>query len=677
MAFSFLNPWFCLGALALLGPAWLHLHRRKEKNLVRFSAVRFLSAQPPAPRRPMRFRHRMLLSLRGLAVLLIVFAFAWPYLRKLNQQSISRSTVYILDNSLSRQTGDGLARDKERIIRDLRSAGPGNRNAVLELAGDTRLVVPFGTDRDTAIDSVRQLKPSFARGSYLNAFREANTLLAEVPGGVRQIVLLGDNQANQWQENAAAPPFLDHVQVEIPSASTQQLPNLWLYDGRAQRVYQGDKSRVNFTLRLGHLGPAEKAKVSLFTNGRPVLERTVDLRGQPQSMLLQGQCEADAASWVNAEAVVEGKPDALEPDNHFFFAVAPVLEGKVALLARSVFLNAALSPEVMRGHWRRQVLDIADRSVVGAVPDADVLCIESSYLQSPEARSLLQRYLEARLGVVLFVDRLSPYIDSNLRTLGFEPEGTVTTAQSTPEHFRFVTANHPIFEPFESSEFGILTEITVSHYAKLRPTAGSPLVFSDSGNGLVFESSKYPGKLFICAFGIDREQTSWPVHPTFVPFLDLALQAARPQEKVRTSFEPGETATVAIPLDSDAQTVSVLGNGGELSNAKVINGHASLRLPDQPGVFSLVLGQSGKPWQFVTVNPAPQESELLYVKSMKPLREWSITSSGHHRPQAVGPLPDSGYSNTLAQPLWWWMLMLGLMGLVLETAWVIIKGEKI
>jgi hypothetical protein len=306
-----------------------------------------------------------------------------------------------------------------------------------------------------------------------------------------------------------------------------------------------------------------------------------------------------------------------------------------------------------------------------------VLCIESSYLQSPEARSLLQRYLDARRGVVLFVDRLSPSVDSNLRALGFEPEGTVTPGPSTPEHFRFVTSNHPIFEPFESSELGTLTEITVSHYARLRPTAGRPLIFSDSGNGLFFESTKYPGKLFICAFGIDREQTSWPVHETFVPFLDLALQAARPREKVQTSFEPGEAATVSTPLGSDAQTVSILGNTGELSNAKVMNRHARLRLPDEPGIFSLVLGQSGQPWQFVTVNPAPQESELVYARSLKPLREWSFISPGRHPPRAVAPLSDFGYSSTLAQPLWWWMLTLGLMALVLETAWVMIKGEKI
>jgi hypothetical protein len=238
-------------------------------------------------------------------------------------------------------------------------------------------------------------------------------------------------------------------------------------------------------------------------------------------------------------------------------------------------------------------------------------------------------------------------------------------------------SNHPVFAPFESSELGKLTEVTVSSYARLKPISGHALVVSETGNGLFFESAEFPGKLFVCAFGMDRDQTSWPVHQSFVPFLDLALQAARPQEKVRTSFEPGETATFPIPSGSDAGTVSILGKAGELSNAKVANGHARLRLPDEPGIFSVGLGQSGQPWQFVAVNPAAQASELLYLSSPKAPGEWSVTSPGQHSAEAVAPLRDFGYSNTLAQPVWWWMLILGLIALVMETAWVMIKGEKI
>ena len=34
MPFSFLNPWFWLGALAVAAPIWLHLRRKRETNHV-------------------------------------------------------------------------------------------------------------------------------------------------------------------------------------------------------------------------------------------------------------------------------------------------------------------------------------------------------------------------------------------------------------------------------------------------------------------------------------------------------------------------------------------------------------------------------------------------------------------------------------------------------------------
>jgi N-terminal double-transmembrane domain len=40
--FSFFNPWFWLGTLALAAPVWLHLRRRRQTNIITFSAVRFL-----------------------------------------------------------------------------------------------------------------------------------------------------------------------------------------------------------------------------------------------------------------------------------------------------------------------------------------------------------------------------------------------------------------------------------------------------------------------------------------------------------------------------------------------------------------------------------------------------------------------------------------------------------
>ena len=52
MPFSFLNPLFWLGALAVAAPIWLHLRRRRESNIVEFTALRFLDDQPQPRRSP-------------------------------------------------------------------------------------------------------------------------------------------------------------------------------------------------------------------------------------------------------------------------------------------------------------------------------------------------------------------------------------------------------------------------------------------------------------------------------------------------------------------------------------------------------------------------------------------------------------------------------------------------
>ena len=174
-----------------------------------------------------------------LALLLVVGAFCWPYSPGTDAPSIRESRVYVLDNTLSHQANDGFGQDRERVLGGIAQAGGDVQVAVVELAGTPRVVVSFSDDRQTAQRKVRELRPSFQRGSYLAAFRQANGLLANSLGQEKRIVFLGDNQANQWNENVHTPPFLGGVQVELPKPAAGRLPNLSLSDARAQRTLSG------------------------------------------------------------------------------------------------------------------------------------------------------------------------------------------------------------------------------------------------------------------------------------------------------------------------------------------------------------------------------------------------------------------------------------------------------
>ena len=671
MPFSFLHPWFWLAALAVGAPLWLHLRRRQEKNLLKFSAVQFLFDEREPRRSPLRLRDWLLFLLRLLGLLLVVAGFAWPYLRGVNTLPIKESRVYILDNTLSHQANNGFATDRDRILTELTSAGHDVQIAVVELSTSPRVLIGFGDDRDSAREKLKELQPSFQRGSYLAAFRQASSLLANSLGEQKRIVFCGDNQENQWKENVNTPPFLRNVRIDLPPAGPKNLPNLWFSEPRTQRIFLGDRSLVNFTVKLNHSGPARNATVAIQANGQTILSRTIDLENQPQTLMVQAQWEADPVSWVRGEAVVEGTPDALAADNRTFFTLGPVVEGKVALLAQSPYLRLALSPEIMRGQWLARVLDPARLDdELAANQDADVLCLESNYLQSAAARKLLSRYLATHRGVLLLVNRLTPTIEGCLRELGFQPEGTWDGGADNPEKFQFVFSNHPIFHPFLSPDFGNLMDIKVSHYVRLKSPSALPLIFSERGAGLFFQAVRPSGKLFVAAFGLDRDHTTWPIDQTFIPFLDLTLQAARAEDETPSSFEPGELGTIQIPGTVKARELVVRDGEQELARVPVEGGKAQLRMPDKPGFYKVNSDNSDQVLKMVCVNPSPKESQLAYTATPEALKAWRQSDLEPSRPTASTASGRVRLAGILQQRLWWWMLLGALSVLMLETVWV-------
>ena len=667
MPFSFLNPWFWLGALAVAAPIWLHLRRRHETNLVRFSAVRFLQDEREPRRSPLQLRDVLLFALRVLGLVLLLAAFAWPFLKGLNTLPIKESRVYLLDNTLSHQANQGFTRDRDRILSEVKSAGSDVQVAVVELISTPHVLVSFGDSRQTAVERLESLLPSYERGSYLAAFRMASALLANSLGEQKRIIFCGDNQENQWKENVNTPAFLRDVQIDLPHPGSKPLANLSLSEPRIQRIFLGDKSLIHFSLKLTHVGPVRSANILLRANGQAIFNRKLELENQPETVLIQAQWETDPGSWLLGDATVEGSPDALAGDNQLFFSLPPVVEGKVALLAQSPYLRLALSPEIMRGQWATRVLDPTQLDdELAASNDADVLCLESNFLQSSAARKLLSRYLSNNRGVLLFINRLTPAIEGFLRELGFEAQGTVDTGPEGPEKFQFVFSNHPIFHPFLSPDYGSLMEIKVSHYVRLKPEAAMPLIFSERGAGLFFQASRHSGKLFVAAFGADREHTSWPIDQTFIPFLDLTLQAARAEDPTPSTFEPGEAASVPL-LGVTTPELVLRDDHHEIERLTVTQGKVQVHFPDRPGHYLLTSDDPAQVFKVFNVNPSPKESQLTYTDSPEALKAWRQTSGNPSPAFASGQLPTyPRLSGILQQRLWWWMILGALLVLMLE-----------
>lgn len=678
---SFLNPWFWAGLLAVGAPLWLHLRRKEREKVVRFAALRFLDDQPVAKRPPLHLKNLPLFLLRLLALLLLIAAFTEPYWRAAGDMA-TNSKVFVLDNTLSRQAEKGLEHDRDYLLDQIRNAGSRTQIAVVELSSQPRVVVNFGDNAAQAEGKVQALQPTAQRGTMLSALRQADFLLKQSIGEHKEIVVLTDNQKNQWNENANAPPFLEPGRVTLPTFSgLESRPNFYVADPKVQRVFMGDSAFIQFTATIGHTGGVNTGSVSLTVNGREILHRDLELDAKTEKVSVVTEWEANPNTWLQGALTVTAQPDDLPQDNAAYFSVPPITEGKIALLSQSLYLQTALSSPVSRGHWSTQVLQPSRlQDTLNAPPeaDADILMIDGNYLQSEQARALVRRYFQSGRGVFIMVGTLSTLLNGFLEDLSFDAQTRLAPNPSAPlAPIRYFAPESPIFKPFTMPDFSNILEVRMGETVHLAARAAKPILFAQNGDPLLFEGTKSNGRFLLSTFAFDRRQTDWVVHPSFVPFLDSALQYLRPQSTLNATLEPGNVWLAQIAAEREVKTVVLSAADGKVvAQVPVSADHrAMVRAPDQPGLYALTYDEDPQIRQMLAVNPPAKESELNYLQSSPDiLKAWTLSAPQDAIKSASPAVPLSA-SKAASENLWWALVLAGFVTLFLEMIELMRRGN--
>src|SRR5580704_1523206 len=107
---GFFAPWFLAGLAALGLPLYLHLLKKQTRTPKRVSSLMFFESRTQASTRHRRLRYFLLLSLRLLVLLLLIVAFANPFVNR-NPATLSsdRLVLLVVDNSFSMRAGAGVA----------------------------------------------------------------------------------------------------------------------------------------------------------------------------------------------------------------------------------------------------------------------------------------------------------------------------------------------------------------------------------------------------------------------------------------------------------------------------------------------------------------------------------------------------------------------------------------
>ena len=171
---NFLTPWFLVGVSALAIPVLIHLIQRERKRVVVFPSLMFLRRIPYQSVRRRSIRHWFLLLLRAAAILLIVAAFARPFIPQgalaIAASDGAREVVVLLDQSASMGYGDQFQRARDAARQAVEGLG-GEDKATLVLfaknAEESVRATPIGraSSRRSTPPRSRRARPATGRHS--------------------------------------------------------------------------------------------------------------------------------------------------------------------------------------------------------------------------------------------------------------------------------------------------------------------------------------------------------------------------------------------------------------------------------------------------------------------------------------------------------------------------------
>jgi hypothetical protein len=174
---GFLSPWFLLGLAAIGLPIYIHLLRRHVTTPLPFSSLMFFERGTQSSIRHRRLRYLVLFSLRAALLLLLVLAFANPFIRRASAGVNDTLMLVVVDHSFSMKAGSRFADAKQGALQLLASRSRAQRGEVMALGGRLAMLTQPIQDAAALRSAVESIQPEDSRAT-----------LGELAHGVRALV---------------------------------------------------------------------------------------------------------------------------------------------------------------------------------------------------------------------------------------------------------------------------------------------------------------------------------------------------------------------------------------------------------------------------------------------------------------------------------------------------------
>lgn len=670
---GFLSPWF-LGGLAALGvPVFVHLLRKHVTTPRPVSSLMFFERGLQSSTRHRRLRHLLLFALRFALVLLVVLAFAAPYIRRPAADANGRLLLIVLDDSFSMKAGTRFADAKRQALTLLAGKPHAQRAQVMALGGQLEVLTQPSSDEAQLRSALDSIEPGDGHANFGDLGRGIRTLSENLRDPI-DLHLFSDMQHTAMPENFADMVLPGNVTLLLHPVARDATPN-WTVESVSAPAELADpkdpkRSRVQAVVE-GFGTPAAAKTVSLVVNGRVVATRKVDVPANGRATV--EFTPLDVGYGFNRCEVRITEGDAFPADDASVFAVRRSDPERVLFLhaaaetRSTLYFGAALSAAapgafVLQSVAAEQATDL-DPTRYAFVVLSDVETLPSLFEHA------LEQYVNKGGGVLIALGPGAGHHDSVPLWGGGPMRAHEYLRDGGPATVGQVDFTHPALEQAQPGrDNGGWAEGRFFYVTVVDAGAARVAARLNDGTPLLLDRQLGEGHVLLFASGLENLSNDLPLHPVFVAFVDHAARYLSGNERLSGSRE----------VDSFVQLRSAAEPVGEVASVEVIDpdGHRPLSLSEARTAQTLRLRRAGF-YQIrlasgrdavIGVNPDRHESDLTPMAAdVQAL--WSGSSGSAASAPAGDASPDVHNAPKFrAVTLWWYVILLALVVAVAETA---------
>ena len=674
---GFLAPWFLGGLLALGVPVFVHLLRRHVTTPRPVGSLMFYERGMQSSTRHRRLKHLLLFALRLALLLLLVLAFANPFVRRPANDPNGRLLLLVLDRSYSMRAGTRFAEAKQQALALLAAKPPAQKAQLMALGGRLEILTQPISDAAQLRSALEGVEPGDGRGNF-----------GELSGGVRNLAetvhspvdlhLFSDLQRSAMPANFADLLLRSNVALLLhPVAKGSASPN-WTVESVEAPAELADpkdptRSRVKAVI-AGFGTPATTKSVALIVNGKAIATRRVDVPADGRVTVEFAPLEV-AFGFNRCEVRVEGG-DAFSGDDASVFAVRRSDPERVLFVhaaddrRSTVYFSAALEAAaqasfVLQSVSTPQAADL-DPSRYAFVVLSDVVALP------PIFERTLAQYAEKGGSVLIALGTRAGHQAKVPLWEGTVKEPHEYVRGGAPATVAQVDFTHPVLsQPNPGRDSGGWAETRIFYAAAVNAGGARVAARLNDGTPLLLERQTGQGHILLLASGLDNLTNDLPLHPVFVSFVDQAARYLSGSGRLSGArlvdgFVQLRPATEAVGSVAAVEVVDPMGRRPlSLSEAQTAQ---TLRLT-QAGFYQIRFSNGRD--AVLGVNPDRRESNLEPIPD-DVQKLWSGSAgngSGETRADSSGHAAVSGADEARGRrvSLWWYVMLLALLITLAET----------